>query len=165
MNLKRAWIYFVGAILLSACSAKTDEYMLVAHPKEAVLEHLLTVKVKQLSLQLLQNPYFSQGSFKHSQPLRILFPNVDIDIPVIGDDLQTTSAKVFARTGWFDIRVLDPKQTDQVPRIGQSGYLLAITLVPSDVGSSEHFKLTFQLIDNKFNTVEIQAVDMFALTS
>ena len=165
MNLKRVWIYFVGAILLSACSAKTDEYMLVSHPKEAELEHLLTVKIKQLSLQLLQSPYFSQGSFKHSQPLRILFPHVDIDIPVLGDELQTISAKEFARTGWFDIQVLDPRQTNQISRIGQSGYLLAITLVPSDVGSSDHFKLTFQLINNKFNTVEIQAVDTFALTS
>lgn len=164
MKTKVWYGYIFIFFLLVGCASKVDEYKLVAHPQEAALEQLLVNKLATLSDQLLADPYFAQGRFNYASPLLLASPNIDIDIPIVGDDLQHIIAKSFEKSAWFDIQILDPNQSVKAMERRQEGYILQTELHQSaSENEPRQYNLGLKLIDNSFNTVEIYVFDEFLL--
>lgn len=163
----KVWCSYIFIFfLLVGCASKMDEYKLVAHPQEAALEQLLVNKLASLSDRLLADPYFAQGSFDYASPLLLTSPNIDIDIPIVGDDLQNIIAKSFAKSAWFDIRILDPNQSAEALESRQEGYILQTDLQQSTIENQDpQYNLGLKLIDNSFNTVEIYVFEEFPLNN
>ncbi len=166
MKTKVWYGYIFMFFLLAGCASKMDEYKLVAHPQEAALEQLLVSKLATLSSRLLADPYFAQGRFDYASPLLLTSPNIDIDIPIVGDDLQNIIAKSFAKSAWFDIQILDPNQSAEAMENRQRGYILQTELQQSVVEEqAPQYNLGLKLIDNSFNTVEIYVFEEFPLNN
>jgi len=122
-------------------------------PLDVIIEHPLTTQVRELSWQLLQQAYFVQGSFKHGQPLYIIFPDVVMTLPVTHEELQRASAETLAQPSWFAIKVLTKQESQHGLGSADTGYSLVISILSIENDIDNH-TLTIKLINNRFKTVE-----------
>ncbi len=128
------------------------------------MEPLFVSKLATLSTQLLSDPYFAQGSFDYASSLLLLSPDIDSDIPILSAELQNIIAKSFAKSAWFDIQVLDTDQPSEAIEHRQSCYILQTVLQQNNAeNQAPRYSLSFKLIDNRFNTVEIQIIEKVSL--
>jgi len=127
----------------------------MAAPLEVIIEHPLIAQVRTLSGQLLQQPYFVQGDFKHGQRLCITFPHTTVTLPVTRNELQRVSAEILSQPDWFDIQILTEQVLQHNSSRIYSGYSLVISIFQVDNTRDEH-TLSIGLINNRFNTVEAQ---------
>lgn len=154
-------IYISSALLVSGCASLLEQdksksgKQVMAAPFEVIIEHPLTAQVRELSWQLLQQPYFVQGSFEHGQSLYIRYPNTVATLPITHHELQRASAETFAQPDWFDIQILTEQESRQRSGLTDRGYSLVINILPIETDTDKH-TLTIELINNRFNTVEAQ---------
>lgn len=151
-------MYFFSTLLLSGCVSNMNNGYnepAMAIQQGIIVEHPLVEQVRQLSGQLLQQPYFYQGCFRYGLPLQILFPRTSIDVPVAYEALQQASLEIISQPNWFDIQILTQQQSHDLDMSKQSGYLLMIKIMPNEI-EKDNDELTLELINNRFNTVEAQ---------
>lgn len=147
-------VYILSALLVSSCTShvKHDRQVMAA-PLDTIIEHPLTAQVRELSWQLLQQPYFVQGSFEHGQLLYIPPPKTIVALPVTHTELQRVSAEALSLPDWFDIKVLTEQESSHHAGRKYSGYSLVISILKMS-NTDEQQMLTLELINNRFNTVE-----------
>ena len=149
-------VYILSTLVVSGCTSQAHhDRQIMAAPLEVIIEHRLTTQVRALSGQLLQQPYFVQGSFKHGQRLYITLPNTVVTLPVTHNELQRASAEILSQPNWFDIQVLTEQVSQHRSGRTYSGYSLVINITRVDKSSDKH-TLSIELINNRFNTVEAQ---------
>jgi len=149
-------VYILSALVVSGCTSQAyHSRQVMTAPLEVIIEHPLTTQVRTLSGQLLQQPYFVQGSFKHGQRLYIALPNTMVTLPVTHNELQRASAETFSEPDWFDIQILTEQVSPHNSGLTYSGYSLVINISQAENTSGKH-TLSIELINNRFNTVEAQ---------
>jgi len=149
-------VYILSALVVSGCASQAyNDRQVVAAPLEVIIEHPLITEVRTLSGKLLQQPYFVQGSFKHGQLLYITLPNTTVTLPVTHNELQRASAETCSKPDWFDIQILTEQVSQYHSDRTYSGYSLVIYISQAE-NTSDKYKLSIELINNRFNTVEAQ---------
>jgi len=149
-------VYILSALVVSGCASQADhDRQVMAAPLEVIIEHPLITEVRTLSGQLLQQPYFVQGSFKHGQLLYIALPNTTVTLPVTHNELQRASAETCSQPDWFDIQILTEQVSQYQSGQTYSGYSLVIHISQAENTRDKH-TLSIELINNRFNTVEAQ---------
>ncbi|MDX2322444.1 MAG: penicillin-binding protein activator LpoB [Moritella sp.] len=155
-------IYLLSALLVTACTSPVHHYQQVMTlPPEVIEEHPLTTQMRALNWQLLQQPFFVQGSFEHGQRLYITYPDSAVSLPITAQELQRASAETLMQLRWFDIQILTAQQS-QSRTMTEGRYSLVIRIIKLKNASNEH-ALTIELIDNRFHTVEAQVSRMIVL--
>ncbi|QUM77262.1 penicillin-binding protein activator LpoB [Moritella sp. 24] len=156
-------IYISSALFVTGCTSQAKpERQLLSAPLEAIIEHPLTTKVRELSWQLLQQPYFVQGSFEHGEALFITHPDTASVLPTTSNELQRASAETLDRLGWFDIQTLTEIESQSHLERIMYGYSLVINVDPVSRELNKHM-LTIELINNRFKTVEAHVNSIVSL--
>lgn len=156
-------IYIGAAVLVAGCTSQSqNETQTIAVPTEVISEHPLTVEMRELSAQLLQQAYFYQGSFVHGQTLLVAYPNSATPLPISKHELQRAAVETFEMPGWFNIQVLTEQTSEQSLELANGGYSLVISLI-AGADNSDVVTLIAKFINNRFNTVEAQVSRNVAL--
>ena len=184
MKLYCLCIYILTLFIVSGCArAPQDEHAAFllnsVLDKDAYTENDATrqpeliVKVRRLSRQLLQQPFFVQGSFKAGQDLIILIADIDPGIAaqirqqVSRLELQRNSAEVLGQSGWFNIHNSATSRAEHAPESDDAapngkGYMLVTTLKPLTAHTAQ---LSLALVNRQFATIEAQVHCSVAINS
>lgn len=154
--------YLFSALLVTACtSADRPQQQAMTTSIQSLEEPLLTTQVRTLNWDLLQQPFFVQGAFEHGQRLYITYPSSTVPLPISHEELQRASAETLTQANWFDIQILAAQQQAEVETAVLS-YSLIIRISGAESTPNMH-TLTLELINNRFNTVEVQVNRVISL--